>query len=123
MFTMLRAGTVMAVCAVTLARLHDQLSGRVLHRRKDDGPAVTGPGRGQGRLRDGQPHLEPPGPGQPDRRAASIPAPYGDYYSTTLRLAQQRRMGVWLWSVDTQDWMAEGSGSSYLVPGGAPRCP
>lgn len=41
--------------------------------------------------------------------------PYGDYDSTTLRLAQQRRMGVWLWSVDTQDWMAEDSGSSYWV--------
>ena len=41
--------------------------------------------------------------------------PYGDYDSTTLRLAQQRRMGVWLWSVDTQDWMAEGSDSSYWV--------
>jgi len=41
--------------------------------------------------------------------------PYGDYDSTTLRLAQQRQMGVWLWSVDTQDWMAEGSGSSYWV--------
>jgi len=41
--------------------------------------------------------------------------PYGDYDSTTLRLAQQRRMGVWLWSVDPQDWMAEGSGSSYWV--------
>jgi len=41
--------------------------------------------------------------------------PYGDYDSTTLRLAQQRRMGVWLWSVDTQDWMAEGSGSSFWV--------
>jgi hypothetical protein len=33
----------------------------------------------------------------------------------TLTLAQQRRMGVWLWSVDTQDWMAEGSGSSFWV--------
>jgi peptidoglycan/xylan/chitin deacetylase (PgdA/CDA1 family) len=41
--------------------------------------------------------------------------PYGDYDPTTLRLAQQRRMGVWLWSVDTQDWMAEGSGSSFWV--------
>jgi peptidoglycan-N-acetylglucosamine deacetylase len=41
--------------------------------------------------------------------------PYGDYDSTTLRLAQQRRMEVWLWSVDTQDWMARGSGSSYWV--------
>lgn len=41
--------------------------------------------------------------------------PGGDYDSATLRLAQQRRMGVWLWSVDTQDWMARGSGSSYWV--------
>jgi len=41
--------------------------------------------------------------------------PYGDYDSTTLRLAQQRRMGVWLWSVDPQDWMADGSGSAYWV--------
>lgn len=41
--------------------------------------------------------------------------PYGDYDATTLRLAQQRRMGVWLWSADTQDWMADGSGSSYWV--------
>ncbi len=41
--------------------------------------------------------------------------PYGDYNSTTLRLAQQRRMGVWLWSVDTQDWKADGSGSPYWV--------
>jgi peptidoglycan/xylan/chitin deacetylase (PgdA/CDA1 family) len=41
--------------------------------------------------------------------------PYGDYDATTLALAHQRRMGVWLWSVDTQDWMADGSGSSYWV--------
>ena len=41
--------------------------------------------------------------------------PYGDYDSATLRLAQQRRMGVWLWSVDTLDWMADGSDSSYWV--------
>jgi peptidoglycan/xylan/chitin deacetylase (PgdA/CDA1 family) len=41
--------------------------------------------------------------------------PYGDYDATTLMLAQQRRMGVWLWSVDTQDWMADGSGSAYWV--------
>jgi len=39
--------------------------------------------------------------------------PYGDYDSATLTLAQQRRMGVWLRSADTQDWMAEGSGSSF----------
>jgi len=41
--------------------------------------------------------------------------PYGDYNATTLSLAQQRRMGVWLWSVDTQDWMADGSGSTNWV--------
>ena len=41
--------------------------------------------------------------------------PYGDYDSTTLTLAQQRRMGVWEWSVDPQDWMADGSGSAYWV--------
>ena len=41
--------------------------------------------------------------------------PYGDYDATTLRLAQQLRMGVWTWSVDTLDWMANGSASSYWV--------
>jgi peptidoglycan/xylan/chitin deacetylase (PgdA/CDA1 family) len=54
------------------------------------------------------------------RAAAGVPPcvfrpPYGDYDSVTLRLAHQRRMGVWLWSVDTQDWMARGSGSAYWV--------
>jgi len=41
--------------------------------------------------------------------------PYGDYDSTLLSLAQQRKMKVWLWSVDTEDWKAEGSSSSYWV--------
>jgi peptidoglycan-N-acetylglucosamine deacetylase len=41
--------------------------------------------------------------------------PYGDYNATTLRLASRRHLEVWLWSVDTQDWMADGSGSSYWV--------
>jgi len=41
--------------------------------------------------------------------------PYGKYNAATLRLAQQAGMGVWLWSVDTQDWMAEGSASPYWV--------
>ncbi|MGO9161747.1 MAG: polysaccharide deacetylase family protein [Streptosporangiaceae bacterium] len=41
--------------------------------------------------------------------------PYGDYNSTTLSLARHRRLAVWMWSVDTQDWMADGSGSSYWV--------
>ena len=41
--------------------------------------------------------------------------PYGQYDATTLKLAQQQRMGVWLWSVDTLDWMADDSDSSYWV--------
>jgi peptidoglycan/xylan/chitin deacetylase (PgdA/CDA1 family) len=41
--------------------------------------------------------------------------PYGEYDATTLRLAQQRRLGVWLWSIDTLDWMADGSGSPHWV--------
>ena len=41
--------------------------------------------------------------------------PYGSYNSTTLSLAQQRRMKTWLWSVDTEDWKAEGSASQYWV--------
>lgn len=44
-----------------------------------------------------------------------IRPPYGNYNATTLRLAQQRRMSVWLWSVDTEDWKAAGSGSAYWV--------
>jgi peptidoglycan/xylan/chitin deacetylase (PgdA/CDA1 family) len=41
--------------------------------------------------------------------------PYGDYSSRTVELARQRHMSVWLWSVDTEDWKAQGSGSSYWV--------
>ena len=41
--------------------------------------------------------------------------PYGTYNATTLRLAQHRRMAVWLWSVDTEDWKADGSGSPFWV--------
>jgi peptidoglycan/xylan/chitin deacetylase (PgdA/CDA1 family) len=41
--------------------------------------------------------------------------PYGDYDPTTLSLASQRHMAVWMWTVDTEDWEAEGSGSSYWV--------
>lgn len=41
--------------------------------------------------------------------------PYGDYNSTTLTLAKQRGMKVWLWSVDTEDWKADGSSSPYWV--------
>ena len=48
-------------------------------------------------------------------RACAFRPPYGNYNAVTLSLAQQRRMSVWLWSVDTQDWMARGSGSSYWI--------
>ena len=41
--------------------------------------------------------------------------PGGSYNSSTRSLAQQRRMKLWLWSVDTEDWKANGSGSSYWV--------
>lgn len=41
--------------------------------------------------------------------------PYGTYDQTTLALARQRHLSVWLWSVDTEDWEAEGSGASYWV--------
>lgn len=41
--------------------------------------------------------------------------PYGSYDSTTLSLAQARGMSVWNWSVDTEDWKANGSGDSYWV--------
>ncbi|TDU84348.1 peptidoglycan/xylan/chitin deacetylase (PgdA/CDA1 family) [Kribbella voronezhensis] len=41
--------------------------------------------------------------------------PYGEYNATTLSLAQQRHMAVWNWSVDTEDWKAGTSTSSYWV--------
>jgi peptidoglycan/xylan/chitin deacetylase (PgdA/CDA1 family) len=41
--------------------------------------------------------------------------PYGSYNSTTESLAQQRQMQFWTWSVDTEDWKAAGSSSSYWV--------
>lgn len=41
--------------------------------------------------------------------------PYGLYDETTLRLAHERNMSVWLWSVDPEDWKADGSGSQYWV--------
>lgn len=57
---------------------------------------------------------------RPSRRPSPAPScafrpPYGNANATTLRLAQQRRMKVWLWSVDTEDWKARGSASSYWV--------
>jgi peptidoglycan/xylan/chitin deacetylase (PgdA/CDA1 family) len=41
--------------------------------------------------------------------------PGGSYNATTLSLAQQRRMKFWTWSVDTEDWKANGSASAYWV--------
>ena len=41
--------------------------------------------------------------------------PFGDYDATTLHLVQERHMSVWMWSVDTEDWEAEGSASAYWV--------
>jgi peptidoglycan/xylan/chitin deacetylase (PgdA/CDA1 family) len=41
--------------------------------------------------------------------------PYGNYNSTTLSLARQRALKTWVWSVDTEDWKADGSSSSYWV--------
>jgi peptidoglycan-N-acetylglucosamine deacetylase len=41
--------------------------------------------------------------------------PYGNWNGTTLTVAAQRGMTVWLWSVDTEDWKAAGSSSSYWV--------
>ena len=41
--------------------------------------------------------------------------PYGSYNSTTLSLAQARNMSVWNWSVDTEDWKANGSGDATWV--------
>jgi peptidoglycan/xylan/chitin deacetylase (PgdA/CDA1 family) len=32
--------------------------------------------------------------------------PYGEYNATTVSLARERRMSVWNWSVDTEDWKA-----------------
>jgi peptidoglycan/xylan/chitin deacetylase (PgdA/CDA1 family) len=41
--------------------------------------------------------------------------PYGTYNATTLQLAQERGMRVWLWSVDTEDWKAAGSSDAFWV--------
>jgi len=41
--------------------------------------------------------------------------PYGSYDSATVSLAQARHMSVWNWSVDTEDWKANGSGAATWV--------
>ena len=48
-------------------------------------------------------------------RPSGFRPPGGNYNSTTLSLAQQRGMTVWTWSVDTEDWKANGSSSAYWV--------
>jgi peptidoglycan/xylan/chitin deacetylase (PgdA/CDA1 family) len=41
--------------------------------------------------------------------------PYGSYNAATFSVAQDRRLAVWLWSVDTEDWKADGSASAHWV--------
>ena len=41
--------------------------------------------------------------------------PGGAYNDTTLTLARDRRMTLWNWSVDTEDWKAQGSGDQYWI--------
>jgi len=53
--------------------------------------------------------------GRPAREGLARLSGPGDYDAAALNLAQHRRLSVWLWSVDTQDWMADGSGSSFWV--------
>lgn len=41
--------------------------------------------------------------------------PYEDFDASTLRVAASRHEATWLWSVDSEDWKAEGSDSAYWV--------
>jgi hypothetical protein len=41
--------------------------------------------------------------------------PYGNYNAATLSIAQRRGMSVWNWSVDTEDWKADGSDDKWWV--------
>jgi peptidoglycan/xylan/chitin deacetylase (PgdA/CDA1 family) len=41
--------------------------------------------------------------------------PDGDYDAVTTSVASSLAMSEWMWNVDTQDWRAEGSDSSYWV--------
>lgn len=41
--------------------------------------------------------------------------PFGNYDATTLRLARERHLAIWTWSVDTEDWKAAGASSPYWV--------
>jgi peptidoglycan/xylan/chitin deacetylase (PgdA/CDA1 family) len=41
--------------------------------------------------------------------------PYGAYNSTTLSVAQNRRLEVWNWSVDTEDWKATSGSADWVA--------
>lgn len=41
--------------------------------------------------------------------------PFGNYDATTLRLARERHLTIWAWSVDTEDWKGAGSSARYWV--------
>jgi peptidoglycan/xylan/chitin deacetylase (PgdA/CDA1 family) len=41
--------------------------------------------------------------------------PYGSFTPTTLAIARARHLAVWNWSVDTEDWKANGSGAPFWV--------
>jgi peptidoglycan/xylan/chitin deacetylase (PgdA/CDA1 family) len=41
--------------------------------------------------------------------------PYGNDNASVLSLAQRRGMATWMWSVDTEDWKADGSAASSWV--------
>jgi peptidoglycan/xylan/chitin deacetylase (PgdA/CDA1 family) len=50
-----------------------------------------------------------------DVRPCLFRPPYGEYNHATRKVAFRRRLAFWLWSVDTEDWKAAGSSSSYWI--------
>jgi peptidoglycan/xylan/chitin deacetylase (PgdA/CDA1 family) len=51
---------------------------------------------------------------QVNQPACVFRPPYGEYNTATLDAAYQRRMAVWNWSVDTEDWKAEGATQFWI---------
>jgi peptidoglycan/xylan/chitin deacetylase (PgdA/CDA1 family) len=57
--------------------------------------------------------------------------PYGSYDATTVDVARARHLAIWVWSVDPEDWKADGSAAPFWVhritqraeAGGAQRHP
>ena len=45
----------------------------------------------------------------------SFRPPYGDLDAVTSSVASSLSMSTWMWSVDTEDWKAEGAAGSYWV--------